>query len=106
VWKNLYWVTLVFLLYRNTLFRPLFTFDRRQSLLLLAGSVILGAMLSTGTVWSLSEIANGLMAIPNLIILLYFTPELVKLTKDYRKQNGRESAAGGTYENFHQRQPL
>jgi len=71
-----------------------------------AGSVILGAMLSTGTVWSLSEIANGLMAIPNLIILLYFTPELVKLTKDYRKQNGRESAAGGTYENFHQRQPL
>ena len=78
----------------------------RKFIWLQAGSVILGAMLSTGTVWSLSEIANGLMAIPNLIILLYFTPELVKLTTNYKKQTGRKSATGGTYENFHQRQPL
>ena len=66
-----------------------------------AGSVILGAVLSTGVVWSLSEIANGLMAIPNLIILLYFCPELVKLTVNYKK-TGTKVAEGGTYEDFHQ----
>lgn len=71
-----------------------------------AGSVVLGAVLSTGTVWSLSEIANGLMAIPNLIILLYFCPELVKLTVNYKNKTGTKVATGGTYEDFHQRQPL
>ena len=57
----------------------------RKFVWLQAGSVVLGAILSTGTVWSLSEIANGLMSIPNLIILLYFCPELVKLTANYKK---------------------
>lgn len=71
-----------------------------------AGSVILGAVLSTGTVWSLSEIANGLMAIPNLIILLHFCPELVKLTVNHKNNTGTKVATGGTYENFHQCQPL
>ena len=50
-----------------------------------AGSVILGAVLNTGTVWTLSEIANGLMAIPNLIILLYCCRELIKLTASYKE---------------------
>ena len=57
----------------------------RKFVWLQAGSVVLGAILSTGTVWSLSEIANGLMSLPNLIILLYFCPELVKLTANYKK---------------------
>lgn len=48
-------------------------------------SVILGAVLSTATVWSISETANGLMAIPNLIILLYLMPELVRLVREYKK---------------------
>ena len=78
----------------------------RKFVLLQAGSVILGAVLSTGTVWSLSEIANGLMAIPNLIILIYFTPELVQLTAHYKNKTGTKAATGGTYENIHQRQPL
>lgn len=65
-----------------------------------AASVILGAVLSTGTVWSMSETANGLMAIPNLIILIYFCPEVVRLTAEYNK--GRLSSYGGTYENIHQ----
>ena len=77
----------------------------RKFVFLQAGSVVLGAVLSTGTVWSLSEIANGLMAIPNLIILLYFSPELVKLTVNY-KNNGTIVATGGTYEDFHQCEPL
>ena len=69
-------------------------------------SVILGAVLSTGTVWALSEIANGLMAIPNLLILLNFCPELVKLTANYKNTIGTEFAKGGTYEDFYQRKPL
>lgn len=48
-----------------------------------AFSVVLGAVLRTETVWSLSETANGLMAIPNLIILVYLSPELVRLTKEH-----------------------
>ena len=78
----------------------------RRFVWLQAGSVILGAVLSTGTVWVLSEIANGLMAIPNLIILLYFCPELVRLTVHYKNKTGANAATGGTYEDFHQCQPL
>ena len=52
--------------------------------LMQAVSIVLGAVLSTGTVWTLSETANGLMAIPNLIILLYLSPELVRLIKNYK----------------------
>ena len=52
--------------------------------ILQAMSVILGAVLSTGTVWSLSETANGLMAIPNLIMLTFMTPELSRLVKEYK----------------------
>lgn len=73
--------------------------------LIQGGSVILGAYLSTSTVWSLSETANGLMAIPNLIILLYLSPELIRLVKEYIKL-GRKNASGGTYENFSQFQSL
>lgn len=47
--------------------------------------VVLGAVLDTETVWQLSEIANGLMAIPNLICLAALTTELRRITKDYKK---------------------
>lgn len=49
-------------------------------------TVILGAVLKTGTVWILSEIVNGLMAIPNLIALACLAPEVARLTKEYRKE--------------------
>ena len=74
--------------------------------LLQAAVVILGAVLETGTVWLLSETVNGLMAIPNLITLAVLSPELIRLTKEYRSLHGRSSADGGTYENIHQRKPL
>ena len=74
--------------------------------LLQAGVVILGAVLETGTVWLLSETINGLMAIPNLIALAMLSPELIRLTKEYRSIHGRIAADGGTYENIHQRKPL
>ena len=72
--------------------------------LLQSVSVVLGAVLSTGTVWAMSETANGLMAIPNLIILICFCPQIAKLTTEYK--TGRETSVGGTYENFNQCKPL
>ena len=63
-------------------------------------SVVFGSVTRTGTVWMLSETANGLMAIPNLIILLFLTPKLVGLVKEYISIYGRKSVNGGTYENI------
>ena len=68
-------------------------------------AVLFGAVLDTGVIWSLAEAVNGLMAIPNLIILAASGAELRRLTIDYKISRGR-GAAGGTYENFHQRKPL
>ncbi len=67
-------------------------------------TVILGVLLKTGTIWLLSETINGLMAIPNLIALALLSPELVRLTNEYKC--GRTSAVGGTNENLNQRKPL
>lgn len=47
-------------------------------------TVVLGAVLQTGTVWLLAETVNGLMAIPNLIALLGLSPEFIKLIKEYK----------------------
>ena len=66
-------------------------------------TVILSAALNTGTVWLIAEIVNGLMAIPNLIALALLMPELIQILKTYP---GGNAAKGGTYEYFHQRQPL
>ena len=44
-------------------------------------TVILGAVLGTGLVWTLAEAVNGLMAIPNLIVLAYLAPELAGIVK-------------------------
>lgn len=78
----------------------------RAFALLQAAVVVLGAVLETKTVWMLSETVNGLMAIPNLITLAVLSPELVRLTKDYRLKSGRMAADGGTYENLDQRKPV
>lgn len=78
----------------------------RKFVLLQAVTVVLGAVLKTGTVWMLSEIVNGLMAIPNLIALAALSPELTRITKEYKQSLAERSAKGGTYENFHQCQSL
>ncbi len=69
-------------------------------------TVVLGALIHTGTVWLLSETVNGLMAIPNLIALAVLAPKLVELTQKFKQKNGRSSANGDLYENFNQRQSL
>ena len=58
----------------------------RPFVLVQAVMVVFGAVLGTGTVWMLSEIVNGLMAIPNLIALAWLSPEVAKLTKDFKKR--------------------
>ena len=49
-------------------------------------AVVPGAVLDTGTVWQLSELFNGLMVIPNLILLAALSSELRRLTIEYRKK--------------------
>ena len=60
--------------------------------------VVLGAILRTERLWLMAEIINGLMAIPNLVVLGALSPELIHLYKNY--------LLGGKYENFHQCQSL
>ncbi len=46
--------------------------------------VLMGTALGTGTIWTLAELCNGLMAIPNLAAILVLVPELVRLTGEGR----------------------
>lgn len=59
----------------------------KKFVIIQGGAVILGAVLKTGTVWLLSETVNGLMAIPNLIVLAYLTPELCRLVRQFRAES-------------------
>lgn len=71
--------------------------DCRVPYALLQGAVTaLCPLLSGGDIWILSEIFNGLMAIPNLISLAVLNPELRRLTIEYRKKTGAPGAGGGT----------
>lgn len=63
--------------------------------------VVLGAVLDTETVWQLSELANGLMALPNLICLAALTTELRRITKEYKNPAHLAAAGGGNYADFH-----
>ena len=58
-------------------------------------TVVIAAVLQTQTVWLLSEIVNGLMAIPNLIAMAVLTPEFCRLLIDYQRNTGFD-AGGGT----------
>ncbi len=68
-------------------------------------TIMLASVLDTGTVWLLSEILNGLMVIPNLLTLAALTPEVIRLTNDFKK-SGAKGAGGGNYADFHQCKPL
>jgi AGCS family alanine or glycine:cation symporter len=69
-------------------------------------TVVLGAVLKTETIWLLAELFNGFMSIPNLIALAALTPELCRLTNEYKNKTGGISAEGGYHADFHQCQPL
>lgn len=52
------------------------------------GVVLIGAAGKTEQIWMLSETLNGLMAIPNLILLAALSPTLRRLTIDYKEKSG------------------
>jgi len=47
-------------------------------------------LMNTGVVWTLAEIMNGLMAIPNLIALALLSREVVHLTPGTKKHSGEQ----------------
>ena len=69
-------------------------------------AVVLGAVLDTRAVWRLSEVFNGLMAIPNLICLAVLGGKLSRITKEYKNPAVLAAAGGGKYADFHKREPL
>ena len=79
---------------------------RKPVALLQTAMVVLSAVLETGFIWSLAELVNGLMAIPNLIALVILSPKLRELTCQYKSFCGNQAAFGGTYENINQCQSL
>ena len=74
--------------------------------LLQTAMVLLASVADTETVWQLSETINGLMVIPNLLALAALSPELVRLTKEYRKTGVLDTGGGRYYADFHQCKPL
>lgn len=50
-----------------------------------AVTVLVGAVLETGTVWLFADIVNGLMVIPNLIALFMLLPKVHSLVREYEK---------------------
>jgi alanine or glycine:cation symporter, AGCS family len=57
------------------------------------GAVMLGAVLSLPTVWSLADVTNGLMAIPNLISLIVLNGVIVAETRHYLWSNNLDAEA-------------
>lgn len=51
---------------------------------------IVGATMDLGLLWSIAEIFNGLMAIPNLIALFLLSGTVVRLVKEYFASEGEE----------------
>ena len=55
--------------------------------LLQTAAVLLGAVMKTPQIWRMAEILNGLMALPNLLMLLVLSPELRILTNSYKPES-------------------
>lgn len=58
--------------------------------------VPLGAIAQLDFVWSISDLFNGLMALPNLIALLALSPVVFRLTKEFFEEEKKRKAAGKT----------
>lgn len=51
--------------------------------------IILGSISTTKMVWSIQDVALGLLIIPNIVALVFLAPEVRKLTKEFlNPQNG------------------
>jgi len=49
-------------------------------------AVMIGSVASLQVVWTFADIANGLMAVPNLVALLLLSPVIASETKEYFSQ--------------------
>jgi AGCS family alanine or glycine:cation symporter len=45
--------------------------------------VAIGPYLTLSVVWGIADIFNGLMAFPNLIALMFLSPVVVRVTRDF-----------------------
>ena len=45
--------------------------------------ILVSVMLNTSTIWMLSELVNGLMAIPNLLALIFLLPVFLSILKEF-----------------------
>ncbi|MGR8947779.1 MAG: alanine/glycine:cation symporter family protein [Gammaproteobacteria bacterium] len=52
-------------------------------------AVLLGALIKLDLVWTLADIFNGLMALPNLVALLLLSPVILSETRHYFLRNSR-----------------
>lgn len=50
-------------------------------------AVLLGAVMNTSVVWKTAEVFNGLMAVPNLLVLLLLGPVLKSITNSYTSES-------------------
>jgi alanine or glycine:cation symporter, AGCS family len=62
------------------------------------GAVLMGSLLSLPTVWSLADVTNGLMAIPNLISLIVLNGVIVAETRRYLWNDNLDAEAPATGE--------
>jgi AGCS family alanine or glycine:cation symporter len=62
-------------------------------LILQAIAAMLGALWETADIWTISELLNGLMAIPNLIALLMLRNTVIQLTKEFIRAEHRKQAS-------------
>jgi AGCS family alanine or glycine:cation symporter len=53
-------------------------------------AVMVGSVISLQVVWAFADIANGLMALPNLVSLIILTPVIVSETNDYFAREKRK----------------
>ena len=61
--------------------------------------IFLGTQMSLELVWKMSDVLNGMMAIPNLIALVFLAPVVFRLSKEYfaeEEQAGSDAAAQKT----------
>lgn len=62
------------------------------SVIFIAFSVV-GACVNMTAAWTVSDILNGLMALPNLIAVLILSPKVIELTREYGKRAFRRKRA-------------
>ncbi len=62
-----------------------------------AGCAIMSIFLQTGMVWVLSDVMNGLMAIPNLLAIFLLSPKFFRLVKSYQSNLSLEKPENVCY---------